>query len=342
MEKDLSKDQMAKIRNFEKGFIAIHLIDMGAKLGLFDTLNESKEGMTTPNLALKLGLYEPYLKIWCQTAYHFEILDCDDNGRFKLQPALDEILGVKSHVKNYLGNIALTVGVGRFFEEYPEYFREGKILENPYTAEVSKAVSETTKNIYLAFFFMILPKNDYLTKMFERGIKFLDIGCGNGALIIRLAQAFKNSTFVGVDPDSYGIGEAERTISELGLEKQVSVKNISGGDLPYENEFDMASMVVTLHEVHPNIRMKVVEKVYQALKNDGKLLILDFPYPNKLEDFRNPIHDFAILDQFFEICAGFVHLNMVEQNEMLTKGGFKDIQRMPIGRGMFELITAVK
>jgi len=343
MEKDLSKDQMAKIRNFEKGFISTHLINMGAKLGIFDALNEARDGMTIPNLALKLGLHEPYVKVWCQTAYHFEILDCDDNGRFKFQPSLDEILGNKSHVKNYLGNIALTVDLlGKFFEEYPDYFREGKTLGNPYTAEVSKAVSETTKNIYLAFFFIIFPKNDYLTKMLERGIKFLDIGCGGGTLIIQLAQAFKNSTFVGVDPDPYGIEEAENMISKLKLEKQVSVKNIGGGDLPYNNEFDMASMVVTLHEIYPDIRMKVVEKAYQALKNGGKLLILDFPYPSRIEDFRNPTHDHAIIEQFFEMCSGFIHISLSEQNEMLTKVGFKDIQRMPVGKGMFELITAVK
>jgi ubiquinone/menaquinone biosynthesis C-methylase UbiE len=343
MEKEHSKDQMVKIRNFEKGFIATHLINMGAKLGLFDALNEAKEGMTIPNLASKLGLHEPYLKIWCQTAYHFEILDCDDNGRFKLQPSLDEILGDKSHFKNYLGNISLTVDIlGKFFEEYPEYFRTGKTLENTYIPEVSKAVSQTTKNIYLVFFAMIFPKNDYLKQMLERGIRFLDIGCGRGSLIIQLAKAFRNSTFVGVDLDSYGIKEAENKILKLGLEKQVSVKNIGGGDLPYNNEFDVASMVVTLHEVYPNIRMKVVEKVYQALKSDGQLLILDFPYPGKLEDFRNPMHDYAILEQFFEICGGFIHISMVEQNEMLTKVGFKNINRMPIGKGMFELIAAIK
>jgi len=342
MEKDLSKDQMAKIRNFEKGFFATHLINMGAKLGLFDALNETKEGMTIPNLASKLGLHKPYLKTWCQTAYYFEILDCDGQGRFKLQPSLDEILGDRSHFKNYLGNIALAVDLGKFFEEYPECFRTGKILENPYTPEGSKAVSQITKNIYLAFFFIIFPKNDYLKQMLEQGIRFLDIGCGRGNLIIQLAQAFKNSTFVGVDPDRYGIEEAEDIISQLGLEKRLSVKNIGGGDLPYNDEFDMASMVVTLHEIHPDIRMKVVEKAYQALKSDGQLLILDFPYPDKLEDFRNPKHDYAILDQFFEICMGFIHLNMLEQNEMLTKAGFKNIKRMPIGKGMFELITAIK
>ena len=105
MQEVSSKTQMAKIRNFEKGFMATHLINIGAKAGIFEALNENKDGLTIPELASKLGLHEPYLKIWCQTAYHFEILDGDENGRFSLQPFLDEILGDKSHFKNYLTSL---------------------------------------------------------------------------------------------------------------------------------------------------------------------------------------------------------------------------------------------
>ncbi len=116
-----------------------------------------------------------------------------------------------------------------------------------------------------------------------------------------------------------------------------------GGEvLPYSDEFDVASMVVTLHEIPPDVRVKVVEKAYRALKSGGKLLILDFPYPSKLEDFRNPMYDYGILDQSYEAVTGVIHLNMHEQNEMLTKVGFKNIQRMAIGRGMFEFITTMK
>ena len=89
MEEINAASQMAKIRNFEKVFIATHLINIGEKLKLFETLCKAKEGMSIPDLASKLGLHEPYLKIWCQTAYHFEILDCDQLGRFRLQAFLD-------------------------------------------------------------------------------------------------------------------------------------------------------------------------------------------------------------------------------------------------------------
>jgi len=343
MEEIDVRSQWAKIRSFEKGFFAIHLINIGAKLGVFETLSEAKEGMTIPDLALKLQLHEPYLKIWCQTAYHFEILDCDNQGRFRLQPFLDEILGDKSHYRNYLANIAMSVDfIGKGLEEAPNYFRTGRTLETPYTNEFSKVAYETTKNIHLLFLFRIFPKNQHLNQMLERGIRFLDIGCGRGDLIIQLAQNFQNSVFVGVDPNPYGIEEAKNTISQLGLEERVSVEKIGGEDFPYNDEFNIASMVVTLHEIPPDVRVKVVEKAYQALKSGGQLLVLDFPYPSKLEDFRNPMYDYGILDQFYEVVAGTIHLNMNEQTELLTRIGFRNIQRMTIGKGMFEFTTATK
>jgi ubiquinone/menaquinone biosynthesis C-methylase UbiE len=338
-----AKAQMAKIRGFEKGFMATHLINLGAKLGIFEALNENRDGLTVPVLAAKLGIHEPYVKIWCQSAYHFEILDGDETGRFMLQPYLDEILGDRNHFRNYLANIAMDVDLlGEGFAKAPGAFRNGKPLEIYHSPEFSELAYEPTNNIALAFLFMIFPKHPKLKQLLEQGSRFLDIGCGNASLIIQLAQAFKKCTFVGVGPDASGIKFAHSTISELGLEKRVSVVHKGGEKLAYKDEFDMVSMVVTLHEIPPAVREKAVKKAYQALKSKGYLLVLDFPYPSKLEDFRNPIYNYGILDQFYEICADCVHLTVEQQNELLTAAGFKNIQRRPIGRGMFDFITATK
>ena len=289
MEEISAKTQMAKIRTFEKGFIAIHTINMGAELDIFTALSENKEGLTVSDLAVKLNLHEPYLKIWCQTAYHFEILDADDQGRFKLQPFLNEILGDKTNFRNYLTPISLDVKGGENMKLAVESLQTGKPFETYTTPEFSRWVHEITKNISLAFLYMILPKVDHLKRNLEQGIRFLDIGCGNGNLIIQLAQAFKNSTFVGIGPDVYGIESARSTIAQLGLGNRVAVECMGGEGMPYEDEFDMGSMVLTLHETRPNVREEVVKKAYKALKTDGHFLVLDFPYPSKLEDFRNPI-----------------------------------------------------
>ena len=46
MEEISVRSQWAKIRSFEKGFYATHLINIGAELGVFEALYETKEGLT--------------------------------------------------------------------------------------------------------------------------------------------------------------------------------------------------------------------------------------------------------------------------------------------------------
>ncbi len=342
MEEATAKSQMAKIRGFEKGFMATHLINLGREMGFFEVLNEAKEGISVFDLASKLGVHGPYLKVWCETAYYFEILDCDDQSRYKLQPFLDEVLGDKSSFKNYLETISLDISVGEGFKDAPGYFQSGDQMETYHTPEMSQMFYKGTKNIYLVYLFMIFPKNETLDQLFKSGIRFMDIGCGDGTLITQLANNFQNSLFAGVNPDPFGIEEAQKKIDQANLSDRVSALNMGGEKLTEENEFDVVNMTLTLHEIPPAVRPEVVEAAYKALKPGGYLLILDFPYPSSLEEFRNPLYEAGILDQFYEVVIGAVHLSTKQQEALLTKVGFKDIKRVSIGKGMFEFVTATK
>jgi hypothetical protein len=71
-------------------------------------------------------------------------------------------------------------------------------------------------------------------------------------------------------------------------------------------------------------------------------LVLDFPYPDRLEDFRIPRYDIGVVEQYFEAACGVVHLGATEQDEILEQGGFVEVQRADIGGGMFDFITATK
>jgi ubiquinone/menaquinone biosynthesis C-methylase UbiE len=343
MEEVRASIQLEKIKGYEKGFFATFLINMGSKLRIFDALQESRHGITAKNLAVKLGLHEQYAKTWCQTAYHFEILDCDEDGKFYFAPFMDEILWDKSNIKNYLWTNALEVDVvGINFPNFVECYKTGKCFEESYSPEVSRIVSGVTQNLYLAFVYMIIPQNERLQIMLEQGINFLDVGCGSGILVTKLAQIYESCNFMGIDPDTYAIEEAKNKVTAMGLRDRVTFKNMRGEDLEYDNEFDLVSMVSTLHEIRPAVREKVVDKVHAALRKGGQFLVLDLPFPSKIEDFRNPDYDFAIHDQFFEICMGILHISTEERDKMFRKAGFSNLQRMNIGKGMFEFIIMQK
>lgn len=338
-----AESQLAKLNDYMKGFKAVHLINIGQNLGILKALREAKDGISANELALRSGLHEPYLEIWCQTAYCFEILDCDEQGYYRFQPYFEEILGDESSL-NYRGglfNLAVNVTGKRLIESI-DYYRSGGINES-YPQERSEIVSDSTKvlNRNIGFYLSaMLPLDDPIRQKMNKGVKFIDIGCGCGELVIHLAQLFKNSNFVGVDPVSYSIEAGNKKVQEEGLEDRVSLEKMGGEEITYREEFDIASMVVTFHEIPPDIRDNVVDKAYQSLKKEGKLLLVDFSYPEILNDFRNPEYELGVIDQFDETSLGVVHLCAREQDQILTKSGFKDIQRISV-QGM-DILNATK
>lgn len=339
------QDQVEKIRGFEKGYRATKVLNQGAGLFLMQTLSEAGEGMTVSDLSMRLMLYEPFVRIWCQTAYHFDILDCGESGRFSLQPFLAEILGMGSGLDRSLQDVFpphLTSEGEAGDQNLMNYFRIGQPVRAGKTAAESRATQEATKGVSVIFFAMILPEYQELKRLMDKGIKFLDVGCGSGYFVVELAGAFKNCKFVGIDPDIHGLTRAEEAAMQFGLNEQISIEDMAAEEIPFEDEFDMISMVATLHEIPPEVREEAVRRVYRALKKEGFLLILDFPYPGNIEDFRNPRYDFGIIEQYFEAPQGILHLNAGQQNELLAGAGFKDIQRTDVGEGTFDFILTRK
>lgn len=337
------QNQREKIGSFLSGYKAVHVLNIGARTGILQALNEATNGLTASDISSQLGLHEPYVKIWCQTAYHFEILDCDDQGRFVFQPFLDGIIGDGLKPMNMLGPIDLAVNItGERLRNSIDYYRTGKSMDD-YSPERSRIVASSTKDIppILINLLSSMPDFEPIKQLLDTGCKFLDIGCGAGTFISQLAQTFPNSTFMGVDPISHSIELGQKQVVALGLENSVFLKQMGGEEITFVDEFQVASMVLTLHEIPSDIRFSIVENAYQALTDSGKLLILDFSYPELLDDFRNPANAPAVIDQFDETALGIQHLTDNEVDEMLTEAGFKDIQR-PMRFPGAVIITASK
>jgi len=338
-----SKEQLAKVRGYEKGYFATRAIGIGIDLGLFKKIDAAKNGITTSDLAKQLSLHEPYIKIWCQTAYSWELLDCDDSGKFRLPPGLNELLVDRTNPRNYEANIHMAIKMlGPLLDKYPEFFKSGERFFMYTDPEVGKAVATVTKNFFPIVNKAIIPKIEGLQEVMEAGAKLLDVGCGWGVLMSKLAQTYKNSSFVGVDPDENGIKEARRIFKESGVEDRVSAECLGVESVDYNEEFDAATMMIVLHEIYSEVRFKALENVYQALKKGGKLIIWDHAFPSKIEDFRNPLYEYGVVDEWYEVPFGTIHQTAAEVDHMLSDCGFKDINKFPIGKGMFEVIVASK
>ena len=93
--------QVARIFEWRRGFNAMHLIDLGVRLGLFKAFAETP-GATPGQVAAALNLHPPYVENWCMTGYSFGLLEAGEDAGFRLAPFMDKILANPGHPR-YMG-----------------------------------------------------------------------------------------------------------------------------------------------------------------------------------------------------------------------------------------------
>ena len=124
--------------------------------------------------------------------------------------------------------------------------------------------------------------SDHAEKLLKRiefatGQTYLDVGCGNGAAPIHLAQKYQlNVTGVDVDPDQIRAAE----VSSAGI-NNVHFETLDGTQLPFNNDaFDIVATNKVMHHI-PQWQSAFIEML-RVLKPGGYLLHSDLVYPSWL------------------------------------------------------------
>lgn len=339
------EEQRAKLLGYEKGFCAVYLLKVGTDLGLFRKLSTYGSGVSTSALASELGLHEPYVRVWCQTAYHMEVLNCDKDGRFRLAPHMGALLAENEN-PYYFGAITnmRVKYTAEHLKSYPDYFRNGGIYsreaDGPSFSTALKAI--TGHSIPAAYMFMIIPSIPGLKDRLDAGMRILDVGCGSGLLMIHLAKAFPNCRFVGVEVDRYAVEAAEKHIRENGVKDRVTALLTDATSMYYDREFDLVNMALVLHEIERDMKHRAVANCYRALNDSGAIVILDLSYPDRLQDFRKPEYTLSIMDQFYELIWGSELIPLAAKQQLLLELGFADPINISLLGGSLEVTHAKK
>jgi len=336
-------EQVSRIFAWRRGFNALHLIDLGLRLGLFKALAETPDA-TAQQVAGRLGLHPPYVETWCTTAYSFALLDADEARRFRLASHIAEILGNPTHPR-YLGGY-VQLGTQFATEDYRlavEAFRSGGTA--PFQGrsdDFAQVVAQAIAGVNALVARKILPGLSGVADALNAGGALLEVGCGTGMLQLQVAKAFPNARCTGVDIDPTGLAAAREAVRHAGLAERVSIVEGDVATGVPAAAFDIVVMVEVLHEIAPDIRPAVVKGCARALRPGGWLVIVDETYPSTLEEARRPEFLFPVQTGLEELMWGNVVPTREEQERLLRAAGFAGtIGRSLIGEG-FTLLTTQK
>jgi 2-polyprenyl-3-methyl-5-hydroxy-6-metoxy-1,4-benzoquinol methylase len=139
----------------------------------------------------------------------------------------------------------------------------------------------------------ILPLVPGLADRLAAGVRVLDVGCGRGRILHRLATLFPASRFTGIDLSEEAIGYARAEAAGQGLDNvDFVVADLSDFDTAAEpGAFDC---VTTFDAVHDQARpLSVLKGIHRALKADGIYLMQDIKGSSHVhENIGHPIATF--------------------------------------------------
>ena len=252
------------------------MASIGHRTGLFDAMRDQPP-MTSGEIAARAGLNERYVREWLGAIVTAGVVDVDPRTlRFGLPPEHAAFLTRAAAADNlavFTQYIALLGGVE---DDIVECFRKGGGVPYERFPRFHAVMAEDSgQSVLSSLESHILPLVPGLVDQLARGVRTLDVGCGQGRVMIRLAELFPNSTFVGMDLSEEAIEAARNEASTRGL-RNVEFVAIDLGDFDEKAEPESFHFITTFDAVHDQARpLNVLKGIHRALRRDGLYLMQD-------------------------------------------------------------------
>jgi ubiquinone/menaquinone biosynthesis C-methylase UbiE len=144
----------------------------------------------------------------------------------------------------------------------------------------------------------------------------LDVGCGGGATVSRLADIASRGRVCGVDYSDGSVAVSRRKNAALIAAGRVDIRKASVSQLPFDaGTFDLVTAIET-HYYWPNLPASMRE-IRRVLKPGGTLMIL-------AESYRGSRFD--ALQRVVMKPLKSAHLSVDEHRELFTAAGYSDAQ----------------
>ncbi|MGH8005821.1 MAG: class I SAM-dependent methyltransferase, partial [Candidatus Binatia bacterium] len=175
-----------------------------------------------------------------------------------------------------------------------------------------------------------------LTDRLAQGIRVLDVGCGRGRVMNRLAELYPHSRFVGMDLSPAAIGFARDEAAKKGFNNiEFMAVDVSNFDETAESEsFDF---ITTFDAIHDQAKpLNVLKGIQRALKSDGVYLMQDISGTSHMhKDIEHPIGTFL----YTASCMHCMTVSLAQGGEGLGTMWGEEKTRAYLQRAGFRSIT---
>ncbi len=320
------------------GMMAAALAMLGDRLGLFAALADGGP-TTSAELAARAEVSERYAREWLHGMHAAGYLAFDQQeGQFVLPAAHAEVLAAEGGPFFLGGAFQLTLGYLRPTDRLIEAFRSGGgVPQSAYGEETWEGMYRLGRAWYEnALVQQWLPAAGVSHRL-QAGAWCADIGCGSGLALIQLAQAFPNSTFVGLDSFDGQIERARTHAAEAGVADRVRFElHDAAGGIP--GRYDLITTFDVLHDAADPPAL--LRSIHDALSPDGTFLIMEMNCADEPRENVGPLGTLMygismLYCMSTSLAAGGAALGTcgcppAKVRALCHEAGFTSVERLPI------------
>lgn len=297
---------------------------VGDRTGLYAAMAAGGP-LTSAQLAEQTGTAERYVREWLaqQAAVGFVTYD-PGAGTFTLPPEHAAVLAFDESPAAMIGAAPLVSGMHRRTDQLVEAFRTGAGI--PW-ADQDPATFESTERFFAVGYRNALvsewiPALDGVHDKLQAGATVLDVGCGRGAPLILLAQAYPASQFIGYDVHPESIEIATQRVTESGVGDRVRFEvNFCHGY--QDRDVDVITFFDAFHDLGDPVGAAAHAR--RSLAPDGTLVLVE---PRAADDLATTLGTIPMAALGFAASTFLCTPNSLSQPVGLALGSLSGEQRL--------------
>lgn len=265
------------------------MVSIGHRSGLFDIMSRMPPA-TANDIAVEAGLHERYVREWLGAMVTAGVVEYNvETTRYRL-PAEHATALTRAAGADNMAVFAQYIGtLGAVEDDVLECFKRGGGVAYDKFPRFHEVMAEDSgQSVLSSLESHILPLVPGLTDRLERGIQVLDLGCGRGRILHRLATLYPASRFTGIDLSEEAIGYARAQAAGLN-NLDYLVRDLSDFDRTAESE--AYDFITTFDAIHDQAQpLNVLKGICRALKSDGVYLMQDISGTGHVDkDIEHPL-----------------------------------------------------